>query len=42
VLIYIIQGIASYKRAGPSRPLGFSRVIVLFKDIGYNSLVEED
>jgi hypothetical protein len=42
VPIYIVRGIASYRRAGPSGLLGFSRVIALFKDIGYNSLIEED
>jgi hypothetical protein len=42
VPIYIVRGMASYRHAGPSRPLGFSRVIALFKDIGHNSLVEED
>jgi hypothetical protein len=42
VPIYIVQGTASYRHAGPSRPLGFSRVIALFKDIGRDSPVEED
>jgi hypothetical protein len=42
VPIYTVRGTASYRRAGPSRPLGFSRIIALFKDIGRDSLAEED
>jgi hypothetical protein len=42
VPVYTVRGTASYRRMGPSGPLGFSRVIALFKDIGRNSPVEED
>jgi hypothetical protein len=42
VPVYTVRGMASYGRAGPSGPLGFSRVIALFKDIGRDSPAEED
>jgi hypothetical protein len=42
VPVYMVRGTASYRLAGPFRLLGFSRVIALFKDIGYNGPVEED
>jgi hypothetical protein len=42
VPIYTVQGMASYRRTGPSGLLGFSHVIALFKDIGRDSLAEED
>ena len=40
--VNLVRNTAFYRLLEPAWPLGLGRVVVLFKDIGRNGLVEED